>query len=439
MNFWEEDKIYNEKTKILYRDLITSYSVGNYRSAIVELNSLVICDLIYKLKDLSDNFQDKVAFKILQDYDKARDIDEKYSSIENKFMNSIFKETSIFSPSTQNSIAYLKDLRNLCAHPSVDNDYYLYEPTKEITLGLIRELYENLFINPPIFISNIVDCIIDDLEKYKNTFEENSKYLKTFMNEKYFNKLDEVRAKQVIKTFWKFSFILDDTENLKHIKQSFVILCSIIEEYSELFFYMMKEGYFKFVSENKNQIAYLSIFFSKYPKYFDIASEDIIVKIESFVNKNKNYKFLSWYMYDSEIKFLDFISEDYYFMVSSGIYEFAYEHFSSCGYRNEFIYTTIDLFSRSECYDDSDHMYFEFIKPHLKDYKKEHFKKLFDSINDNDQIYGRNFSKSSNETIIDEYYNKFKEFPEIDDLFNIEYSEKIQKYSGDKDDSEIPF
>ena len=43
----EEEKIYFNKTREYFNEVMASYSIENYRSAIVMLYAVVICDLIY--------------------------------------------------------------------------------------------------------------------------------------------------------------------------------------------------------------------------------------------------------------------------------------------------------------------------------------------------------------------------------------------------------
>ena len=61
------EKIYHQKTKEYFDEVISSYHNGNYRSAVVMLYTVVVCDLVFKLNDLKDIHNDQKAIKILQD------------------------------------------------------------------------------------------------------------------------------------------------------------------------------------------------------------------------------------------------------------------------------------------------------------------------------------------------------------------------------------
>lgn len=53
------DSIYFDKSRNYFREVINSYENGNYRSAIVMLYSLVVCDLLLKLNELDDIYNER--------------------------------------------------------------------------------------------------------------------------------------------------------------------------------------------------------------------------------------------------------------------------------------------------------------------------------------------------------------------------------------------
>lgn len=55
----DTDKIYFSQTKVYLEEIVRAYDVGNYRSAMVMLYSTIVCDLLMKLRELSDVYADK--------------------------------------------------------------------------------------------------------------------------------------------------------------------------------------------------------------------------------------------------------------------------------------------------------------------------------------------------------------------------------------------
>ena len=68
----EIDKIYSPKSKEYFKEVVSSYTIGNYRSAIVMLYTVCLCDLIYKLQELRDVYDDRIAKNIIEAIDKER-------------------------------------------------------------------------------------------------------------------------------------------------------------------------------------------------------------------------------------------------------------------------------------------------------------------------------------------------------------------------------
>ena len=66
------ENIYFKQIKDYFREIISSYDNGNYRSAMVMLYSTIVCDLLLKLKELSDVYNDKKAEKILKEINEER-------------------------------------------------------------------------------------------------------------------------------------------------------------------------------------------------------------------------------------------------------------------------------------------------------------------------------------------------------------------------------
>jgi hypothetical protein len=71
------EKIHFGKTKEYFDEVVTSYQNQCYRSSVVMLWSVVICDLVYKLQNLVDQYGDTIASSILEDIKKIQTDDPK--------------------------------------------------------------------------------------------------------------------------------------------------------------------------------------------------------------------------------------------------------------------------------------------------------------------------------------------------------------------------
>ena len=77
----EADDIYFSKTKEYFNEVLSNYANGNYRSAVVMLYSVAICDLLFKLQELVDMYNDSVAGDILREVEKCRNSNDNNLSI----------------------------------------------------------------------------------------------------------------------------------------------------------------------------------------------------------------------------------------------------------------------------------------------------------------------------------------------------------------------
>ena len=77
LGIFNTNNIYDSKTKEYFKEVVSDYASENYRSANVVLYSVAICDLLFKLKELSEIYDDKASKAIL------KVVDESISDIEN--------------------------------------------------------------------------------------------------------------------------------------------------------------------------------------------------------------------------------------------------------------------------------------------------------------------------------------------------------------------
>jgi hypothetical protein len=61
------DDIFAAKTREYFKEVLSSYQNGNYRSSVVMLWSVAVCDLIYKLEYLIEVYRDATATEIINE------------------------------------------------------------------------------------------------------------------------------------------------------------------------------------------------------------------------------------------------------------------------------------------------------------------------------------------------------------------------------------
>lgn len=211
----ETDGIYFQKTREYFNEVLSSYSNGNYRSAIVMLYSIAICDILFKLQELRDMFNDPIADEILREVDKMRNANDNKSKSrwEKELIDNVYNKTKLLDLEAYTNLNHLYDHRNFSAHPALNENYELITPSKETTIAHIKNTLTNILIKPPIFIKNIVDALTEDLKEKRELYYEKRGELVVYLNNKYYSKMPESMKLTTIRALWKFCFYLPENED----------------------------------------------------------------------------------------------------------------------------------------------------------------------------------------------------------------------------------
>ena len=89
------ERIYDSRSREYFQEVLACYDIGSYRSAIVLLNSVCLCDIFYKLQELRDIYSDKVAADCLIKIEDQIAKDETSSGWEKSLVESVFKNMSL--------------------------------------------------------------------------------------------------------------------------------------------------------------------------------------------------------------------------------------------------------------------------------------------------------------------------------------------------------
>lgn len=132
------EKINNSKSKSYFAEVLSSYHNENYRSAIVMLWSVVVCDVFFKLQDLSQIYGDSSANSILESIKNTKARNEKSSVWEMDIINKVYKDTGLLNSVEYEKLKYIQKIRHLSSHPTLDENGQLFLPSKEEVRALLR-------------------------------------------------------------------------------------------------------------------------------------------------------------------------------------------------------------------------------------------------------------------------------------------------------------
>ncbi|SFP63415.1 hypothetical protein SAMN02910344_01924 [Ruminobacter amylophilus] len=401
----ESEKIYFEKTQRYFSEVISSYSDGRYRSAVVILYSVVICDLLLKLKELSDVYDDKQANLILSEIDdnrQSKDNSISKSKWEKDLVEKIYKQTNLLDDATYTNICHLKDHRNFCAHPSLNENYELFEPSKEMAICHIKNMLEGVLIKPPIFISNVLEMMLKDLEDKKEIYINDKDKFRSYVSRKYFRYMTNDMKKKMFRSFWKLCFCLPNDEKCtSNIRLNLWVLEFLYIEIHDICDYIKSERMFTQISPDDVSCTRLCAFLALNPKAYSNLGNEIKDIIKSFVEKNALGKQISWFVdcnYKKHIQKL--MSENFYSNIDNIVFNFMKKTYGEIGELSIFVDYCIEYFNRSENYSQAGQRYKFVISTLLANMTKEQYLKLISVINSNNQLYGRYDAYYANTEIV---------------------------------------
>lgn len=397
--FSESEQIYDSRTGKYFGEVLNTYSNGNYRSSIVMLYSVVICDLIYKLQELYDIYNDKKAREILDTIENSKNNGKTISEWENTLLERIIKETKLIDKSTEETLRHLKNLRNLSSHPALNDKYFLYEPDKDTTISLIRNIFLNIFIKPPIFINNIIEMLSEDMKNNKDIYKFAPDELEPFLKRKYFEKMHISMVQSVLKAYWKFCFKLNNDDCKENLSINLKVFNFLLKNYFyDLKNFITKDKVFKDIE--KDRAFALCKILCKHQNLYALIGEDVKIKIDKEINDNDNAFFISWFKSNKRKHLEEIAAYKRYSNVTNGVIKLAFEEYANEGLEKEFLDILINIFLESSSFDSADKNFDICISPYLEKFDSTQFKNILNGSNKNSQIYDRRKSYGDNNKLI---------------------------------------
>lgn len=388
------EKIHYGKTKDYFQEVLSSYQNGNYRSAVVMLWSVAVCDIVYKLQYLVDLYDDKSAKSILIKLAKLQEEDPKSSAWEIQLIEDTYNKTSLLDSSEYENLRYLQKQRHLSAHPILNADKKLHKPNKDTVRSLIRNTLEGLLIKPPFYTKKITDEFLVNIAEAAPFLDTDVK-VKRYVESRYLDRIKPEVELYIYKTLWKFVFNLNNENCSKNRDINFQVLEVITNRH--------REDIIKKISGNKDYYSnilpesiilnYLTFYLSKNSNFYELLNEDVKIKIQHHVQNNHIGRIYGWFLHNS--------LKDYYNNILSLIDENPHSSFTERHVKFLLkISDTVEwenlvccIFSAYYCvspdYDKADSRFQQAISPNIDLFDKEALLFLIKRIESNDQVYRR--------------------------------------------------
>ena len=398
-----KEQIYFPRTKEYFEEVERSFYNENYRSAIVMLYSVVIADLLFKVEELKDYYSDSIAEGILEDINRMRENNPKNSEWENKLIENIKDKTNIIEPYVLTNIEDLKNVRNFSAHPSLNQNNELIRPSREKTLGLIKEMLIGIFIRPPLFIKKITNNLLEDISSKKEDFLEDSEKFKKYIEKKYFERIPDCNDNRKINL--ELLILIMQEKKLK-----------IIED-------MQKESdKYNNISDNESIAVYLVEFMYYFPEVFNYLKEENKIAIGVIIKKNNDYKSIAYFTSKNIEEHINSLHS--YNFKNKHTRELLEKKAKEEGLEYLLFDKYIETFGNSICYDAADSNFDILIRPNLNRMQQNQIERILENINKNNQLYNRGKAKFDNNQIIEKAnvdWNKI----DLKKYSNFEYDENV--------------
>ena len=398
-----KDQIYDSKTKDYFEEVIQTYYTKCYRSSLVMLYSVAICDLIFKLEDLRDIYNEPSAKKILLEIEKLQKDKPKSPDWENKLVEMITTRTTLLEISDIENINQLQKHRHLSAHPVLNQTSILYKPNKDTVKSHIRNILEGVLIKPPILSKKIFNELVKDIATNKYRLS-NVSDLKRFLNAKYLKNLRQETINDIFKKLWRLVFKLENEECNENREINFLTLGILIEKNQEAIISLIKneEKHFEGILRNK-QTEYLFDLLFDYPKLYNALSDDLKSFIKFEAKENIEFLFLSWFMHPDFDTFINSLIQN---LKTKSNFNMAFQIFAKLEklaknfeVQEQLLDISILIFGRSNLFQVADDNFRYYIEPNLNLFNEEQLINLISEIHHNFQLHARNGRTHSNRKI----------------------------------------
>ncbi|HHB1425999.1 TPA: hypothetical protein ACOQZT_003988 [Serratia odorifera] len=406
------DLIESSASRYYFREVYSSYINGNYRAAVVSLWSVLVCDAVYKTQKLFELTDDAWAQKKLSTIEKLQLENSKSSEWELDLFEGFYTNKKFIGIGEISNIRDVQKKRHLCAHPVLSEDNALYTPNKESVKSMILNALDDFLIRKNYYGKDIFPVLRD-------TLKENSEYYSELKNikpliDKYCQRLTSSAIYQIFKSFYKFSFKLDDEDAVKYRMMNRSACFHLYKEVKKSgpLIQKMKEeiDFFENISFKTNTLTFLFHFLSLNREIYDAFSEEMRERLKTYRDKEteddvfyglKICSMFSFKKSDDYFKFLkDTLDGNQIRRFTIAEYEFITEVYHDMDCREALQNISISYAENSSSYDDADNRFNLVLgEKLLNSFTTEQLNRLLTCFSTNSQISERRRSRIDQERL----------------------------------------
>ncbi|MCA0894597.1 hypothetical protein [Microbulbifer agarilyticus] len=388
------EQIHYGKTKKYFQEVLSSYNNGNYRSSVVMLWSVTICDIVYKLQNLIDLYDDAAAKEILREVTTIQNEDYKSSAWEIKLLDDVHDKTHLLDSSEYEDLRYLQKQRHLSAHPVLNSERELHSPNKETVRSLLRNTLEGLLIKPPFYTQRITKELLEDLAESTDVLNDRKK-VKKYIESRYLSRTTPSVEINIFRSLWKLVFKLDNeaceknrTINLHALEVlSDRNIASIPNEVQG------DTDYYSNIASNGTPLSYLVFYLSNNHQIYQILSDDARLKIDHCINTDDVGKTMGWFIktdldtHGNDIE--EWIKSDQHPTFTTGQFDALLEVSDTEEWQKKFCRIVTEYYSASYSFDQADTRFQVAIPKYIGLFDRNSLIHLAEQIDNNGQCHAR--------------------------------------------------
>lgn len=411
------ESIHYGKTKIYFKEVLSSYHNENYRSAVVMLWSVAVCDVVFKLQSLIDLYGDVPAKEILDDITALQVENPNSPTWEIKLIDDVNNKTNLIDSAEYENLRYLQKQRHLSAHPVLNRDRELHSPKKETVRALIRNTLEELLIKPPFYTQHILKELLQDLEESKEVLNNRSK-TKKYVESRYFTRTTPAVELSLFRSLWKFIFKLENESCNKNRLINLYVL-EVIASRNKLALKGAITGeldYYSNIASSETPSSYTVYFLSKYPDLYKLLKDEAQLKVMHCIDNYAVGKLMGWFTKENLSKHASDIKT---WIDCDDRPSFTPQQFDSLleisdteEWQEEFCKIVAYYYGASGSYDQADARFQVAIPKYIKLFEKSSLSYLAQKIEKNSQCHDRSKARHDYVFIKEQLDEKFEgKFP----------------------------
>ena len=307
----------------------------------------------------------------------------------------------------------------MCAHPVLNDNNQLYEPTADLTRGYIIDSVNYLLAKPPFLSQKITSTLLKDIESIKNIFPDDKSF-KIYLNSKYFSALKGDDVAKVFRDLWRIVFNKNNDDTIKNRDINYRALIILYDKEKNIINdeIQQNQSIYSNILTDDDIIEKLTLFLSIKPMIYRALSTATQQIIRKACEVSLNNFAVAFFLSESEtpenhlkdvIGKIKSSSIDQFKNTIIGEQQFELIENVCLELDRLDIYRQLKImyYVISSSFKQADLRFPKCIEPYSDSYTEQELIMLLEGINSNDQIYKRNKFSDDDKLVIEKAMEKY--------------------------------